>query len=129
MYFTNSTEKLLMKKSILLFILTLLIFLLLFKLNIRLLFGLTIGYAVSLFRLRSLSEMIKSMLSNAEIKLVPVVIKYFVVQLLTVILLFVSAGKSLQTFFAVFAGISIITLTIMINAFTETIGITKNNFE
>jgi len=129
MNFTNSTEKLLMKRSLPLFALLLLISQLLFKLNIQLLFGVTIGYAFSLIRFRSLSEMVKTMMSNAKIKFGPVVIKYFTVQLLTVIVLFVAVGKSIQTFAVVFLGISIITLTIMINAFTEAVGITKNNFE
>jgi len=128
MKFTSNTEKLLIKKSIPLFVVALLISLLLFYFNIRILLALTIGYIVSLIRLRGLSEMIKNMLSSTSIS-GPVVIKYFVIQLLTVVLLFISSGKSLQTFFAVFIGISITTLTIMINAVTEAIGITKNNFE
>lgn len=128
MIFNNSTEKLLMKKSLALFTLAILISLLLFKFNTQLLIGVTIGYAVSLLRLRSLSEMIKNMLSNTRISVL-IVVKYFGIQLLTAILLFACAGKSLQLFFAVFIGISIITLTIMVNALTETLGITSNNFE
>jgi len=129
MNFNNSTEKLLMKRSLPLFAVILLISQVFFKLNIQLFFGVTIGYAVSLIRLRSLSEMVTTMISNAKIKFGSVVIKYLIVQLLTVIVLFVAAGKSIQSFFVVFLGLSIVTLTIMINAFTEAIGITKNNFE
>lgn len=128
MIFSNGTEKLLMKKSLVLFALAILISQLLFKFNIQLLIGVSIGYAVSLIRLRSLSEMIGNMLSNTKISL-QIIVKYFGVQLLTVVLLFACADKSLQIFFAASIGISIITLTIMVNALTEAIGVTNNNFE
>ncbi|MGE5328596.1 MAG: hypothetical protein ACM3KR_03705 [Deltaproteobacteria bacterium] len=128
MKFTSSTEKLLMKNSLFLYIAALLTSLFLFNFNIRILFALTLGYAVSLIRLRGLTEMVKIMFSDSG-RSGLVIVKYFIIQLLTVILLFVSADKSLQVFFAVFIGVSIVTMTIMINAFTEAVGITNNNFE
>lgn len=129
MNFTNNTEKLLIKRSIFLFIVVLSVSLVLFKFNMQLLFGLVIGYAVGLIRFRSLCEMGKCMLSSTCINPRPIVIKYFIVQLLTITVLFACAVKSMMVFFSVAVGMGTITLVIMFNAFTETVGLTSNNFE
>lgn len=129
MKFKNGTEKFLMKRSIPLYIVAFILSIFFFEFDIQIFVGLTIGYVASLIRLKSLSYMTGMMASSDRGSVLFAFVNYTLVQILTAVFLIVSAFRSIQLLLIASIGVSIITITIMLNAIFEALKLTSNNFE
>lgn len=129
MLYVKNTEKFLIKLS--LFIEFLLILICIFFLNNKkeILIGLISGYLMSIIRFRILSNTAQSLINKSDQSKKHFPYSYIVIQIVTVVFLVMSIKKSLPIFFASFIGILVMQISILINSFTELVGITKNNFE
>lgn len=130
MIFYNKIEAFLIKRSVIITSILMVFSLIIFKTNKEIILGLVIGYLVSLIRLRILSSTVKNIIGNA-VKQVKkrTPFEYIFVQVFTLAVLIYAIKSSVPFFFASFAGILIIPLTILINSLSELIGLTRNNFE
>lgn len=126
----NKTEYFLVKKSIIIILILICISIIIFGRNFEVIVGVVLGYLISLLRLRTLSGILKKMVGNAvkQVKKYSPV-SYIFVQLFTILILILAVMKSAPFFLAVFTGILVVPLTILINSLTELLGITRNNFE
>ncbi len=128
--FTNKTEVFLAKKSGIVALILAGLSAAVFGINTEILTGLMVGYLVTLIRLRVLALTVENLITNAvkQIKRSSPA-RYILMQLFTVMVLLLAVMKSTPFFLAVFTGILVIPITILINSLTELTGITKNNFE
>lgn len=125
----NKTKLFLFKRSIIVVLILIVISLIAFKINTEILCGLAIGYVVSLLRLKELCGFADKIICNSAGKNKMAPVKYIFVQIFTVLVLVLSAKISLNFFLSVFVGILIVPITIMLNSLSESLGLTKNNFE
>ncbi len=128
--FTNKTEVFLAKKSIVIALTLAGLSTAVFGIDAEILTGLAAGYLVTLIRLKILAFTVENLVKSAvkQIKRNSPA-RYILMQLFTVMVLLLAVIKSTPFFLAVFTGILIIPITILINSLTELTGITKNNFE
>ena len=129
MSFTNKTEKFLIIRSLILTLALVGFSQIIFKFNLAILLGLLIGYFVSILRLRTLTIAAQDIISSIHKKNKGTVLKYILVQIITILVLAVAIKFSISFFLAVSAGVLTVTITIIINSFAEFLGVTRNNFE
>jgi hypothetical protein len=126
---SSKLQYFLIKKSIVLFLFLFVILGFIFSFNVSALIGLALGYFVSLMRLIGLSSAVNKLLGSLKGKKKRLSINYFIIQILTILVLIFSAKQSLTFFICTFVGVLTIPMTILINSIFELTGITKNNFE
>ena len=130
MNFYNKTEVFIVKRSIIIFLTSIMFSILIYNINKQIILGLTIGYFISLLRINAISFVANYVVDNAvNQKRKTSLMKYILIQIITIILLLFAVTISIEFFMAIFFGILLVPLTILINSLCELIGITRNNFE
>ena len=130
MNINNKTEVFIVKRSVIFFLASIMFSLLIYNINKQVILGLTIGYFISLIRLNAISFVANQLVDNAiNLRKKSSLIKYIIIQIITVILLLFAVTISITFFMVTFFGIILVPLTILINSLCELIGITRNNFE
>ncbi len=129
--FKSNLERLILKKAVIVFFIATILFALFFESRLFLLAGLAIGGIFSIIRLGSLVNVLSGLLirNNTNNVTMKSIASFLLTQILVAVLLFGSAMINIWLFIGVTAGILLVPTTIMINALTESFGITHNNFE
>jgi hypothetical protein len=129
MSYTNKTEKFLIIRSLILILSLVGLSQIIYKFDFAILLGLIIGYFVGILRLRTLTVAAHTIFSSTNKKNKGTVLKYILVQIVTILALAIAIKVTVPFFFAVSVGVLTVPITIMINSFTEFLGATRNNFQ
>lgn len=129
MSYTNKTEKFLVIRSLILILTLVGLSQIIFKFNLPILLGLIIGYFVSILRLQTLTIAAHNIISTINKKNKGTVLKYLLVQIITILVLVIAIKVTVPFFIAVSIGVLAVPTTIMMNSFTEFLGATRNNFQ